>query len=115
MRKKNVKKTSKKFEEIKKSITFATQMRDKYTSSLNTHCKGSYQSGQLGLTVTQLSSTSEVRILHCPLSFIIRGNSSVDRALAFQAGGRGFEPRFPLSIKAIIFDCFFLFTNTIYN
>ena len=25
------------------------------------------------------------------------GNSSVDRALAFQAGGRGFEPRFPLS------------------
>ena len=24
------------------------------------------------------------------------GNSSVDRALAFQAGGRGFEPRFPL-------------------
>ena len=27
------------------------------------------------------------------------GNSSVDRALAFQAGGRGFEPRFPLSIR----------------
>ena len=26
-----------------------------------------------------------------------RGNSSVDRALAFQAGGRGFESRFPLS------------------
>ena len=25
------------------------------------------------------------------------GNSSVDRALAFQAGGRGFESRFPLS------------------
>ena len=25
-----------------------------------------------------------------------RGNSSVDRALAFQAGGRGFESRFPL-------------------
>ena len=24
------------------------------------------------------------------------GNSSVDRALAFQAGGRGFESRFPL-------------------
>ena len=29
-------------------------------------------------------------------SWLIRGNSSVDRALAFQAGGRGFEPRFPL-------------------
>ena len=27
---------------------------------------------------------------------MFRGNSSVDRALAFQAGGRGFEPRFPL-------------------
>ena len=26
-----------------------------------------------------------------------RGNSSADRALAFQAGGRGFESRFPLS------------------
>ena len=25
------------------------------------------------------------------------GSSSVDRALAFQAGGRGFEPRFPLN------------------
>ena len=27
------------------------------------------------------------------------GNSSVDRALAFQAGGRGFEPRFPLNAR----------------
>ena len=27
------------------------------------------------------------------------GNSSVDRALAFQAGGRGFEPRFPLTTR----------------
>ena len=30
------------------------------------------------------------------------GNSSVDRALAFQAGGRGFEPRFPLYKHAVI-------------
>ena len=29
------------------------------------------------------------------------GNSSVDRALAFQAGGRGFEPRFPLYIASL--------------
>ncbi len=29
------------------------------------------------------------------------GNSSVDRALAFQAGGRGFEPRFPLTVADI--------------
>ena len=28
---------------------------------------------------------------------LIRGSSSVDRALAFQAEGRGFEPRLPLS------------------
>ena len=28
----------------------------------------------------------------------IRGSSSVDRALAFQAGGRGFEPRLPLKM-----------------
>ena len=27
---------------------------------------GSYQSGQMGLTVNQLSSTSGVRIPHCP-------------------------------------------------
>ena len=31
-----------------------------------------------------------------PTSLYLCGNSSVDRALAFQAGGRGFEPRFPL-------------------
>ncbi len=30
---------------------------------------------------------------------MFRGNSSVDRALAFQAGGRGFEPRFPLKTR----------------
>ena len=34
---------------------------------------------------------------HNPLICIcLDGNSSVDRALAFQAGGRGFESRFPL-------------------
>ncbi len=30
------------------------------------------------------------------------GSSSVDRALAFQAGGRGFEPRLPLHFFAVI-------------
>ena len=29
------------------------------------------------------------------------GNSSVDRALAFQAEGRGFESRFPLTRKPV--------------
>ena len=58
--------------------------------------KGGYQSGQMGQTVNLLAMPSVVRIHHHPLHFIFRGNSSVDRALAFQAGGRGFEPRFPL-------------------
>ena len=57
---------------------------------------GSYQSGQMGQTVNLLAMPSVVRIHHYPLS-LISGNSSVDRALAFQAGGRGFEPRFPLN------------------
>ena len=36
------------------------------------------------------------------------GSSSVDRALAFQAGGRGFEPRLPLTRKKKQpFGCFF--------
>ena len=30
------------------------------------------------------------------------GNSSVDRALAFQAGGRGFESRFPLNLFGLL-------------
>ena len=59
--------------------------------------KGSFQSGQMGQTVNLLLLASVVRIHHYPLQKLKSGNSSVDRALAFQAGGRGFEPRFPLS------------------
>jgi hypothetical protein len=69
---------------------------------------GRYQSGQLGRTVTPLTSSSQVRILLSPLSikkeallFLFCGNSSVDRASAFQAEGREFESRFPL----IFYDC----------
>ena len=51
----------------------------------------------MGQTVNLLAMPSVVRIHHYPLS-LISGNSSVDRALAFQAGGRGFEPRLPLTI-----------------
>ena len=84
--------------------------------------KGGYQSGQMGQTVNLLSfdfggsnpspPTKEICGNACScdsikLDFeickevnvprkIFRGNSSVDRALAFQAGGRGFESRFPL-------------------
>ena len=68
-----------------------------------------YQSGQLGLTVNQLALPSVVRIRLCAhdkgkevpgcghwFSSWICGSSSVDRALAFQAEGRGFESRLPL-------------------
>ena len=68
---------------------------------------GSYQSGQMGLTVTQLTyvyggsnpslpTSTDALLLTVDISKIICGSSSVDRALAFQAEGRGFESRLPL-------------------
>ena len=48
----------------------------------------------MGQTVNLLALPSVVRIHLHPH---ICGSSSVDRALAFQAEGRGFEPRLPLS------------------
>ena len=51
-----------------------------------------FPSGQRGQTVNLLAQPSEVRILPSPPG----GNSSVGRAPAFQAVGRGFESRFPL-------------------
>ena len=50
----------------------------------------------MGQTVNLLTSSSVVRIHLPPLNFFISGSSSVDRALAFQAKGREFEPRLPL-------------------
>ena len=55
---------------------------------------GVFQSGQMGQTVNLLAQPSVVRIHLRPQSF--RGSSSVDRASAFQAEGREFEPRLPL-------------------
>ena len=43
---------------------------------------------------------------------IYRGSSSVDRALAFQAEGRGFEPRLPLSMKRCLLWMAFFFTGS---
>ena len=61
---------------------------------------GSYQSGQMGLTVTQLAYAFGGSNPSLPtFTFVFKGvcgSSSVDRALAFQAKGRGFEPRLPL-------------------
>ena len=66
--------------------------------------KGGYQSGQMGQTVNLLAhafggsnpsppTAKEGKPRsHC-------GSSSVDRALAFQAGGRAFEPRLPLNVR----------------
>ena len=61
---------------------------------------GKYQSGQMGQTVNLLAyafggSNPSLPTLSC-------GSSSVDRALAFQAEGRGFEPRLPLLVKTLI-------------
>ena len=42
------------------------------------------------------------------------GSSSVDRALAFQAEGRGFEPRLPLSKEESKWIPLFLFNISIY-
>ena len=44
-------------------------------------------------SVPTLINLTFCTIVHC-------GSSSVDRALAFQAGGRGFEPRLPLKDDA---------------
>ena len=59
---------------------------------------GKYQSGQMGQTVNLLSfdfggSNPSLPTKNC-------GSISVDRALAFQAEGRGFEPRLPLLRKS---------------
>ena len=58
---------------------------------------GKYQSGQMGQTVNLLAyafggSNPSLPTQNC-------GSSSVDRALAFQAEGRGFESRLPLLIE----------------
>ena len=57
---------------------------------------GVFQSGQMGQTVNLLSFDFGGSNPSAPTQETC-GNSSVDRALAFQAGGRGFEPRFPLT------------------
>ena len=53
-----------------------------------------YSSGQRGQTVNLLTMSSKVRILLSPP--LNAGVAQLARALAFQAGGRGFESRLPL-------------------
>ena len=121
---KNWEKYREKFCRIKKRYYLCTAKHERLFFKF---CRGRYQSGQMGLTVTQLATPSVVRIHLCPqaskkqmrtsrtsesiskFTWLCRaqprmpslrskcGNSSADRALAFQAGGRGFESRFPLS------------------
>ncbi len=55
---------------------------------------GEYQSGQMGQTVNLLVYTFGGSNPSSPT--ITCGSSSVDRASAFQAEGREFEPRLPL-------------------
>ena len=66
---------------------------------------GKYQSGQMGQTVNLLSfdfggsNPSLPTFLRLERSLVFCGSSSVDRALAFQAEGREFEPRLPLQTQ----------------
>ena len=55
---------------------------------------GRYPSGQREQTVNLPAKPSEVQLLLSPP--YIAGIAQLARALAFQAKGRGFEPRFPL-------------------
>ncbi len=61
----------------------------------DTGLSGRFPSGQREQTVNLSAKPSEVRILPSP-PWVVGGNSSVGRASAFQAEGRGFESRFPL-------------------
>ena len=81
---------------------------------------GKYQSGQMGQTVNLLSfdfggsNPSLPTFLRLERSLVFCGSSSVDRALAFQAEGRGFEPRLPLSKEESKWIPLFLFSISIY-
>ena len=63
---------------------------------------GRYQSGQLGQTVNLLAFAFVGSNPALP-TFLFCGSSSVGRASAFQAEGRGFEPRLPLLL--IVSQC----------
>ena len=71
---------------------------------------GKYQSGQMGQTVNLLSfdfggsNPSLPTFLRLERSLVFCGSSSVDRALAFQAEGRGFESRLPLDKRIHLSD-----------
>ena len=78
---------------VKRANSFGKDERSEFLAGEEQN-KGSYQSGQMGQTVNLLSfdfggSNPSLPTKNC-------GSSSVDRALAFQAEGRGFEPRLPL-------------------
>ena len=93
------KKSVEKFVGLKFMPTFALEIGNtRWFTVLIRFRLGSYQSGQMGQTVNLLayafggsnpSLPTLAKVGNC-------GNSSIDRALAFQAGGCGFEPRFPL-------------------
>ena len=76
-------------------------MRNKGINPINLlKCdKGKYQSGQMGQTVNLLAYAFGGSNPSLPTQLTC-GSSSVDRALAFQAEGRGFESRLPLSRKS---------------
>ncbi len=64
------------------------------------YVKGEYQSGQMGQTVNLLAYAFGGSNPSSPTHDC--GSSSVDRASAFQAEGREFEPRLPLYFNAYV-------------
>ena len=71
------------------------------SSSLIIYMLEGFPSGQREQTVNLPAEPTEVRILPPPPGIFeveIGGSSSVARASAFQAEGRGFESRFPLQV-----------------
>ena len=85
-------------EKAKKRLLFRGRNRGLYILKVIEHqAMGEFQSGQMGQTVNLLSIDFGGSNPSSPTHEESCGSSSVDRALAFQAEGRGFESRLPLS------------------
>ena len=99
--KKLSKKTPKTLADSKISSTFASQLRNKPTQRIVDRV--SKANGQIPEWPNGADCKSAVFRLRWFESIFAHkncGSSSVDRALAFQAEGRGFEPRLPLLVKS---------------
>ena len=88
-------------QEISSRFLWARRLRGTRRRGWREVLTDGFPSGQREQTVNLSAKPSEVRILPPPpFSAASSGNSSVARASAFQAEGRGFESRFPLHLTA---------------